>query len=529
VANLDSFLGGLKAGNDIAEMGRSQRNRAMIGNLAPSIIGGDPQAFARAAAVDPAAAKDLQASGEGLMKRTRGAAQYLESALKSGNEAQIAAARRSVKPFMDTLQPGASYPMDMDPQQELAGIQSFLAQTAHLDPTLSKGTPTDVRSFQLMTQGLSPEDQERARRINLGLDGRASSSGFSQVKFTGADGRERIGVLNGKTGQIDLPDGTSFNPQTGAISQTQSDQPETPQVESQHFGNFTSLAGEFPGVSMTSGMRTAERNQQIGGAANSQHLTGTAADYAVPTQLKPAFMSRARQLGYQAIDEGDHIHLQLPRGASKSAGSGAFVGRSPEEQAALTEQAKANVQLANLPAELQMRTQAEIAKTSGVEQAKSEQERASNERAKTAQLNNVDRGLSRIDSALKGLTGKFVDTGPIDGRLMIATPEGQELEAAVGAIQNDMLALTRVPGIGSQSDLEAKIANLKYPSIYNHPSVNAANVQQLRAFMTDLRRQITGQGGSQQAQNAGRTVVRTGTSNGRKVIQYSDGSIEYGN
>ncbi len=81
MANLDSFLGGLKAGNDIAEMGRSQRNRAMIGNLAPSIIGGDPQAFARAAAVDPAAAKDLQASGEGLMQRTRGAAQYLESAL----------------------------------------------------------------------------------------------------------------------------------------------------------------------------------------------------------------------------------------------------------------------------------------------------------------------------------------------------------------------------------------------------------------------------------------------------------------
>lgn len=176
-----------------------------------------------------------------------------------------------------------------------------------------------------------------------------------------------------------------------------------------------------------------------------------------------------------------------------------------------------------------MRTQADIEKARGVEQAKSEQERASNERAKTAQLNNVDRGLSRIDAAIKGLTGKFVDTGPIDGRLMIATPEGQELEAAVGAIQNDMLALTRVPGIGSQSDLEAKIANLKYPSIYNHPSVNAANVQQLRAFMTDLRRQITGQGGSQQAQNAGRTVVRTGTSNGRKVIQYSDGSIEYGN
>ena len=163
-------------------------------------------------------------------------------------------------------------------------------------------------------------------------------------------------------------------------------------------------------------------------------------------------------------------------------------------------------------------------KARGIEQVKSEQERASNERAKGAQLNSVDRGLTRIDAALKALSGRLVDTGPVDGRLMVSTPQGQELEAAVGAIQNDMLALTRVPGIGSQSDLEAKIANLKYPSIYNHPSVNAANVQQLKAFMGDLRSQITGS-----PAQGGRTVVRTGTSNGRKVIQYSDGSVEYGN
>ena len=32
-----------------------------------------------------------------------------------------------------------------------------------------------------------------------------------------------------------------------------------------------------------------------------------------------------------------------------------------------------------------------------------------------------------------------------------------------------------------------------------------------------------------QAQQGGRPVVRPGTSNGRKVVQYSDGSVEYGN
>ncbi|WP_435013017.1 D-Ala-D-Ala carboxypeptidase family metallohydrolase [Xanthomonas arboricola] len=81
-----------------------------------------------------------------------------------------------------------------------------------------------------------------------------------------------------------------------------------------HAQAFTSLASEFPGVQMTSGTRTSQRNADVGGQPNSQHLTGTAADYAVPNAVKPAFIARARQLGYQPIDEGDHVHLQMPAG-----------------------------------------------------------------------------------------------------------------------------------------------------------------------------------------------------------------------
>jgi len=178
------------------------------------------------------------------------------------------------------------------------------------------------------------------------------------------------------------------------------------------------------------------------------------------------------------------------------------------EKAAATEQARLGVQQQFLPQELGMRSDAAIRQAAGIEQAKSQQERASNERAKTAQLNNVDRGLTRIDAALSGLNGRFVDTGPIDGRIMSSTPQGQELEAAVGAIQNDMLALTRVPGIGSQSDLEAKIANLKYPSIYNAPEVNARNAAQLKAFMNDLRRQIQSAPAQPQPTAAGSAAPR---------------------
>lgn len=106
---------------------------------------------------------------------------------------------------------------------------------------------------------------------------------------------------------------------------------------------------------------------------------------------------------------------------------------------------------------------------------------------KAAQLGNVTRGLDRIQSALGGLSGALFDTGPLDQYVMRNTPAGQELDAAVGAIQNSMLALTRVPGVGSQSDLEARIAALQYPSLGVAPEVNARTMRQLRDFVTELQ------------------------------------------
>lgn len=392
-------------------------------------------------------------------------------------------------------------------------------------------TPTDVRSFQMMTKGLTPEDMERARRVQLGLDPRQSSAAIGYQKVRGPDGIERLVAVDPRQiGAQVVGEGTGY----GSFAAS----PQAPQMPSDgsHFQAFSQLATEFPAATMTSGARSAERNAQVGGQPNSQHLGGTAADYAVPANQKPAFMSRVRQMGYQAIDEGDHIHVQLPRGARAASAPNVFAGRRPEDEAALTEAAKLGVQQQYLPQELALRTNAAIQQSSGIEQAKNQQERQSTARAKSPQLNNVDRGLTRIETALGNLAGNFVDTGPIDGQIMRLTPEGQELDAAVGAIQNDMLALTRVPGIGSQSDLEAKIANLKYPSIYNAPEVNARNVQQLKDFMQDLRAQIQGSSGNslQTTQTVvdgprGRTETRRGrTPDGRVVIQYSDGAIEYG-
>ena len=57
----------------------------------------------------------------------------------------------------------------------------------------------------------------------------------------------------------------------------------------------------------------------------------------------------------------------------------------------------------------------------------------------------------------------------------------------MGGMQNSLLALTRVPGIGAQSDLEARIAMLQYPSLDKAPEVNARTIENLRQFARDLK------------------------------------------
>ena len=483
-----NLLSGLQYVQQQGEAGRQRGLEDRFNRLAGEAFNA-PDNATRDAAVgqvavnNPRAAFGLkaqfQADEDRQTKLLVNGARYMKGALDSKNPNAVAGAWRTVRPSL--IRAGLATEQELSPEWDPSYEQTVHQVLAMGDPNASGSV---LQSQKIGADGYIYNSFRDGRMVNTGV------KADRQAWF-----RDQPGIPAGivdKNG-VFTPLGESGGTPSGAFYE-----------DGQPVATTTAIDASGAPVNIGNDIPADARAAILAGNANGVQSNG--------------FMPINRVAGAGAGTTGTATR---PSAAQDAA------AKKRAELGAINENFENEIDQQRRLKEQEARIEAE--KTAAVEKAKAEQERASNERAKTAQLNNVDRGLSRIDAALKGLTGKFVDTGPIDGRLMIATPEGQELEAAVGAIQNDMLALTRVPGIGSQSDLEAKIANLKYPSIYNHPSVNAANVQQLRAFMTDLRRQITGQGGTQQAPSAGRTVVRTGTSNGRRVIQYSDGSIEYGN
>ncbi len=69
---------------------------------------------------------------------------------------------------------------------------------------------------------------------------------------------------------------------------------------------------ELSGITLTSWHRTPAMNRNVGGDEESQHLFALATDWGGVSD-KIAFMRAMRDMGLQAIDEGDHVHVQAFR------------------------------------------------------------------------------------------------------------------------------------------------------------------------------------------------------------------------
>jgi hypothetical protein len=238
---------------------------------------------------------------------------------------------------------------------------------ATFDPVLEQlagggqGVPAGYQEFDLLTKagGLSAEDRAKAARVRLGLDGRASSAGFGFDMVEDAYGNPRPQRRNPRDGSVEVfhAESSQWVP-LGSGSMPASNPAPSPAAGGSYAargpeavkGDVEALVRVFGGT-ISSGYRDPQKNAEVGGVPNSQHMRGTGFDAVFQSpQAKQAAMTRARAMGYEAIDEGDHVHFELPPQAARTTPPNLGVGRSKEAEAAAIEQAKIGAQLTNAPA-----------------------------------------------------------------------------------------------------------------------------------------------------------------------------------
>lgn len=145
-------------------------------------------------------------------------------------------------------------------------------------------TPADIRSLQMLQANPELAALDRERRQAAGMVPKLVET--SQGYGWGTPGA-----------------GIQLAPLAGVAGQGQ------PQQTAPAPALFAALGQKY-GIQPTSVTRTPERNREVRGVDNSYHLSGQAADWVVPQQYKAQFMQDARANGFEAIDEGNHIHIE---------------------------------------------------------------------------------------------------------------------------------------------------------------------------------------------------------------------------
>lgn len=99
----------------------------------------------------------------------------------------------------------------------------------------------------------------------------------------------------------------------------------------------------------------------------------------------------------------------------------------------------------------------------------------------------LGRRVDRVSKAVEALSGGMINTGPVDQYITQFTKNGQELEQAVLQAQSELQALTRIPGVGTQSDWEGRMQLMTWPSVKFSPEVNARAVEEIQRLAADLK------------------------------------------
>jgi hypothetical protein len=188
--------------NQAWQTGRNMAFNEAAGQALTSSGQAQQDALTKATQINPSGALDLQKQTQQVQgQKLVSMAKFLLNA----PEGQRDAVYQSMKPTLAQV--------GIDPSTLPATYDDTVAQTAQSLAqayTPYSAMPAAVRTAQYFQQGLSPEDREKAMRIKVGLDPRASNPNYSQIEIPDGQGGKVLAFYNKKTGKPELPDYTDI-------------------------------------------------------------------------------------------------------------------------------------------------------------------------------------------------------------------------------------------------------------------------------------------------------------------------------
>jgi len=306
---------------------------------------------------------------------------------------------------------------------------------------------------QMELQNAQREMASRNKLMDLQVQGQQQTLNAEQAKFAYAQLKQAMDSGNPKAFVLqNIPLLASKLGEQGIDLQSMDDQTATQLVDGLA-RKYAGEAGVLPAAPMSA-------QGKIGADVRGGYLTQEQANAALNPGMSPYQQERLnierQKLSQRPQDTGPLVQVAGPDGnpvyrtREEAVGQPAYVARDK-------------------PAAADLKYQREL-------------------KSKQPRLQAAIRRVERLAEAAQSIAkNSAFDGGPLDQYAINWTKQGQELEQAAASLTPELTALTRVPGIGSQSDLETRLAGLQFPSSRFSPEVNAKAVAELQAFMRDLQ------------------------------------------
>ncbi|MFV7455405.1 hypothetical protein ACNPMX_11530 [Stenotrophomonas maltophilia] len=402
-----------------------RNNLAELQSLAPKVISGDLEATDRAFALDPKTAQAYQGQQDRERQQLVGLARTLTNS--ASNPQYQAAVYNSAVPFLARRFGAENIPKVWDP----AVVMPIAQQILDLDkntPSLG-GTGSTVQSQKIGDDGFIYNTFRDGRMVNTGI------KADRQAWFRDQPGFEP---------EIINKDGTvrALGSSGGAMA--------------------SSPVGQ--GVSVGAGTGAVQMNIEGIPAAQQQRMAQT--------------VSLMRQAGYPENEIDAFVAGQLPPDVPGLPQAGSAPTQpmsrarpSAAQEAQATEMARQQVQLAALPARLELENNAAINRATGEAQVKARADQAATDRSNASASRVYESGMAGVYEGMKGTA-----TGPIVGRLPALTDAQQIAQSTTAAMAPVLKQMFRVAGEGTFTDKDQELLMQMVPTRVDSPAAREAKM-----------------------------------------------------